>query len=472
MAKPKVRIGRQTPTQSVILDYDKTKGKEAVKFYEASKRKLYDWQKLLIYDILAINKDKLYVHTKFGYSVPRRNGKNEVIAARELYGLYSGEQILHTAHRTNTSHTAWERLHTIMGEAGLVEKQDYKVQRQLGLETITMLSTGGRISFRTRTDSGGLGEGFDLLIIDEAQEYTTTQETSLKYVVSSSKNPQTIYLGTPPTVTSSGTVFSKLRQEVFKNKTKNTGWAEWSVENMTDVHNVDAWYETNPSLGLRLTERIIGDEISDNDLDFNIQRLGYWTKTNLKSEISVNQWKEVALDVLPGFKGRLFVGIKYGADGMNTSMCIAVKTKNDKYFVESIDCQPQVKGNDWIFRFLKEADYEKVIIDCSTGQQELLDEEFRALKCSNKVIYPKVAEVIAAGINFQTLLQQKDICHMSQPSLQQSVTNCQKRSIGTAGGFGYKSIKEGVDISLMESMIYALWGCKTFKERRKQKVYC
>ena len=43
------------------------------------------------------------------------------------------------------------------------------------------------INFRTRSSKGGLGEGYDLLVIDEAQEYTTDQETALKYIVTDSK---------------------------------------------------------------------------------------------------------------------------------------------------------------------------------------------------------------------------------------------------------------------------------------------
>ena len=50
------------------------------------------------------------MHTKAGYSLSRRNGKNEVVVMREMWGLKHNEKILHTAHRTTTSHAAWERL--------------------------------------------------------------------------------------------------------------------------------------------------------------------------------------------------------------------------------------------------------------------------------------------------------------------------------------------------------------------------
>ena len=214
MAEPN-RIGRQTPTQSVVLPYTKTHGEEAIKLYEKTKRTAQDWQKLLIYDILSYNDDGLWVHTKFGYEVSRRNGKNEVIAIRELYGLINGEHMLHTAHRTMTSNSAWVRLCQLLEDAGYKEKEDYTSYKQYGLERIEMADGKGSIAFRTRTSKGGLGEGFDLLVIDEAQEYQDDQETTLKYVVSSSANPQTLFCGTPPTPVSSGTVFMHLRGDVL-----------------------------------------------------------------------------------------------------------------------------------------------------------------------------------------------------------------------------------------------------------------
>jgi hypothetical protein len=59
---------------------------------------------------------------------------------------------------------------------------------------------------------------------------------------------------------------------------------------------------------------------------------------------------------------------------------------------------------------------------------------------------------------------------MGQPSLTQSVCNCERRAIGTQGGYGFKSMREGIDVSLMESMVLAHWICAISKERRKQKI--
>lgn len=99
----------------------------------------------------------------------------------------------------------------------------------------------------------------------------------------------------------------------------------------------------------------------------------------------------------------------------------------------------------------------------------ILEEEMKSLKLKPPII-PKVAEVITANDVFKNSLDQGLICHMGQPSLTQSVSNCQKRLIGSNGGYGYQSIKEGIDICLMESMVFALWQAKTARERRKQII--
>ncbi|MDD2213469.1 MAG: hypothetical protein PHR21_02865 [Oscillospiraceae bacterium] len=179
-------------------------------------------------------------------------------------------------------------------------------------------------------DQGGLGEGFDLLVIDEAQEYTEDQESALKYVVSDSKNPQTIFCGTPPTPLSSGTVFMKLRAAALGGETKNTGWAEWSVDEQSDIRDTELWYLCNPSLGTILTERAIADEVGSDEIDFNIRRLGLWLRYNQKSAISENEWKELLLDDKPAITGRLFVGVKYGNDGANVALSVAAGIMRQK----------------------------------------------------------------------------------------------------------------------------------------------
>ena len=325
-----VRKGRQTPTTRLILPYDESWGEEAVSLYEKTGRTAMEWQRMLIRDIMARTPDQLWTHSKFGYAVPRRNGKNEIVSIRELWGLVHGENILHTAHRTTTSRSAWERLKLLLDDAEIVHKD----AGALGQEVIRCKETGGTIHFRTRTSKGGLGEGFDLMVIDEAQEYTEDQETSLKYVVSASPDPQTLLCGTPPTTESSGTVFMHMRDTILKDGMDDTGWAEWSVDEIHKQTDIDAWYECNPSLGTILKERAVKAEIGPNELDFNIQRLGYWIRYNLKSAVSRAEWDELQQTAVPELRSGIYVGVKYSKTD-TVAVSIAIRTEDGPIFVET-----------------------------------------------------------------------------------------------------------------------------------------
>lgn len=465
------RTGRQEPTYSVIKQYTQTEGAEAVKLYNLTGRTALPWQEALIYDILAVDENGKYLHEKFGYEVARRNGKGEVIVIRELYGLAKGEKIMHTAHLTSTSHSAWERL------CGILDALDtpyYSIKKQGG--ELIRLEDGGTIWFRTRTAKGGLGEGVDLLVIDEAQEYTKEQQSALQYIVSDSHNRQTIMCGTPPTTKSAGTVFKDFRETCMTTADEfDIGWAEWSIEQRTsDVKNKDLWYETNPSLGLTLEESAIKNELADvnyDEIDFNIQRLGFWFTYELKSAISRADWDELLVDSLPKFKGRFNVGIKYSKDGESVSMAVAVRTEDGKVFIEVIGNMSVRDGNGWITKFLLAAaqGINKIIID-GAGKQQILADELKKAKLKNTVL-PKVAEVVKANAEFEKNVFAGNIIRMEQPSLTRAVTNCQKRNIGSQGGFGYTPIYDDIDITLMDAIILAAWAIETYQEPKKQRIY-
>lgn len=458
------RYGEQTPTVSVIEPYEKTLGQEAIDLYNKTDHQAIPWQESMIYDIMAVNDEGLWAHQKFGFSLARRNGKSEIILARCLRALKYGEKVLFTAHRTATAHSIWERLGRMCEQAGIEIKSSLKGYGKEHLIT----PEGGGIWFRTRTSTGGLGEGYDLLIIDEAQEYTPEQETALKYVVTDSSNPQTIMIGTPPTAVSAGTVFPKYREKVLQGGGYESGWCEWSVPEISDQYDEDLWYATNPSLGYFLKERSVRSETGGDDIDFNIQRLGHWLKYNQKSAISKTEWDALSVDELPKLKGKLFVGIKFGHDNENVSMAIACKTKDGKIFVEAIDCRPIKAGMEWILLFIDQADVRKVAVDGDNGKM-LLADAMKQSKLGHPVI-PSVAEVIKSFALWEQGIATGKLVHMNQSAATQVITNCEKRAIGSKGGFGYSSQIDGADISIMESMVLAYWQCFEAKDERKQNI--
>lgn len=459
------RRGNQDPTNSLYLPYEESKAEEAITIYEKTGRSAQEWQKKLLTPIMGLT-EGLWSHSRFGYQVSRRNGKSEVVLMRELWALTHGERVLHTAHRTATSHAAWELLGHLLTLAGYKEGTDYKTYKQLGFESIIMAGEGV-VNYRTRSSKAGLGEGYDLLIIDEAQEYTVDQASALKYVISASRNPQTIFCGTPPTVSSAGTVFADLRKKALNGETESTGWAEWSIDELTNPNDIEAWYLTNPALGTLLTERAIRDEIDGDEVDFNVQRLGLWLRYNQKSAISKLTWEGLAVDTVPELSGKLFVGVKYGKDGQNVALSIAVRTWDGAIFVETVDCLPILEGNAWILGFLREADYEKVIIDGASGTQNL-EAEMKDFGLKKPTMLT-AREYINANFSFTQAVEDGAIEHRNQPSLAQVVTNCERRAIGSSGGFGYRSISVDNDIVLMDSVILAYYGCASHVQTKTKQ---
>lgn len=476
------RKGNQFPTQSVILPFEQSRGDEAVANYELSGRTAQDWQKLLIMDIMATDSAGLYVHQKFGYEVPRQNGKGEVIAMRELQGIIDGERICHTAHKTSTSHSAFVRLMKLLTDAGFVEvlrrkkgkampEKSFKATKQYGLEQI-FLNNGGYIVFRTRTEAGGIGESFDVLIVDEAQEYTQTQQGALMYTIAASPNPQTIYCGTPPTIQSKGDVFFPLRDRVLSGNGFDTGWAEWSIYTMPDnIMDPELWYQTNPSLGTLLKERTIRNEDVNNRLDFVIQRLGFWHRYELKSEISEKDWLALRVPYPPeDLTGRIYAGVKFGADGLNVALSIAIKTRRGKTFVECIECAPQREGLAWLVNWLGNCRNLGAVVIDGKGNADLLIAELQKNFPRVKASAPAWGEILVACSGFRQAIDAETIEHTAQPSATQAVANCERRMIGNGGGFGFRSLKAEIEVAIVESLALAHYCASIAKEKRKQRI--
>lgn len=468
------KTGNPVPSFTNI-EPENSKGKQAVKLYAATGQKMLPWQETQLEGLMS-QEGGLWKYPDWCLSLSRRNGKGEILVARELWGILKGEKILHTAHRTTTSHDAYARLYRLLLLGGFEEHPKKKpgakpgtfyASKQYGLERIE-ITGGGEIAFRTRTDSGGLGEGFDVLIIDEAQEYTSKQQSALTYTVSASKNPQTILTGTPPTATSKGDVFGRIRTSVMDGTSQGVGWTEWAIDKLTEnVADVDLWYRFNPSLGYHLTERNIRRELTTGIVDFNVQRLGLWLSYKQDSAISPAEWDQTKVDKVPVLKPRRYFGVKFGIDGTNVALSVASQTVDGRVYVEHVRMEPARNGVDWILEYARNPHTEKVIVDGASGQQLLAD----ALKDAKLMqpLLPTVGEIIAANAAFEAGLTGK-IAHVEQEDVTRIVTNCEKRAIGARGGFGYKSQVEDADVAIMDSMILAYWAANNEKEKTPQEI--
>ena len=200
-----------------------------------------------------------------------------------------------------------------------------------------------------------------------------------------------------------------------------------------------------------------------------MQRLGLWIRYNLKPAITEKEWNALEVPKLPKLVGDIYAAVKFSRDSTTVSLSVAVKTSGKKVFVESVDCRSARDGGAWLISYLRDMEPRKIVVDGANGSQKILADGLKIAKVRN-VILPAVSEVIVANSLFEQGVFGGEICHAGQPSLAQSVSNCEHRAIGSSGGFGYRTIKDTVDVTLVESVALAYWACHEDKPRRKQKI--
>lgn len=444
-----------------------------------------DWQRVLAEQWLAIRKDGKWLHRRNGLSCPRQNGKSWLIEMRIIYGvLMLGERILYTAHDYSTITQLFDRMKEYFGEKandkdcenpelnGLVRM----VRRAAGKEAM-FFKNGAVIYFATRTKSARRGFTVDVVIADECQELTQVQLSSIMSTASSGplKNSQYIFCGTPPTPASSGDVFAHVRDSAL-NGADDISWNEWSVEEIGDVYDEGRWYETNPSLGIRLDIDILRAQVGTMDeLGFAQEVLGYWLPVELaKSVIDAEDWTATLIERGAAPKtGKLALGVKFTPDGRRAAVAAAIIPKSGKPFVELLAFREVTHGMGWLVGGIM-ANIDKacvVLIDGKSHTAALEERLIEAGAPKKALKIATLADVMDAEGAFLAEVVEHNVTHIAQELLDGSALHSVRRDIGKNGGFGFGD-SETDSSAPVEAVSFALHGARTTKRnpQRRSKV--
>ena len=468
-----VRYGSQEPRYRIAPKYDKTELR-AVKLLKAGGLLLDPWQSDILDDWMSMNAGMKWICKTCGGSVPRQNGKTLIMQGRAEAGmLLYGEKVLYTSHLQKTSTETFEEMASFF-DAPALKKYVKDIKTALGREQI-LLTNGGRIKFLARTRNGGRGQHGDLLIFDEAQELDVNSQASFIPAISASLNPQTIYMGTPPDPTVTGTVFREIRDKAIKGETTTTAWFEFSVEKIGDVSDKDRWYACNPALGRRIQESTVEGEFEQMASDtFARERLGWWTPVvehKLDYAIPADLWDAAAsMEEKP--EGKTAYGIKFSADGAEVVLCGAVIPRDGKARITLIDRKPTGYGTQWLADWLniRTEKASCVVVDGKNGVDVLVD-KITDKKQGGKwimkgaVIRPRATDMIAAvGLLMDALNEERVTWYSKQEMLRDSAVTSIKRPISGGWGFG------GDNSTPIEACALALWGAKTSKRDPSKKM--
>lgn len=231
------------------------------------------WQNYVLANSLR-RRDEYWAAFDVGVVVPRQNGKNEVILARELAGLFlfGEELIMHTAHEARTANEAFRRLvRVIEANDWLRAELKGKPHWSRGDEGLE-LKSGSRIQFKTRTAGGGRGFSGSMLVLDEAMILPDAFLQATLPTLTTFPDPQIWFTGSAvdQTVHEHGEVLARIRQRGLAGADDELAYFEWSAdfERPDDVTEADAEDEriyaiANPSYGIRVTRKYIDRERGD-----------------------------------------------------------------------------------------------------------------------------------------------------------------------------------------------------------------
>ena len=480
--------GCQTPRIKIEPPRTDTEGLGAAKLMQAYGVMLDEWQQLVVNAWLGVDQLGQYTATSAGLSVPRQNGKNVIVEAREFYGLViNGEHILHTAHQLKTAKASFRRLVNMFTDKRHPEimKLVKKIRYGLGEESIE-LNNGGIIEFASRSRQAARGyAGISLVVYDEAQELTDDQAEAIMSTLSASSTGtrQLIYIGTPPYIGCTGEVFRRFRKACIFNAGNNqnlhNSWHEWGLtaDNIKDINLADKalWYEANPALGSRLTEEFTMEEFNTLSPDgFARERLGWWSKpaeaVAVEFAINPEAWERCKSDEKKP-EGKSAYAVRFTPDGTEVILAGAVIPDNGKARITHIATEPTGRGLVWLADWLNER-YKKascVVIDGVNGTDVLIDKICKTWVMKGSVIKPTAQDVITATNMLINDLNEENVTWYSeQEVLNESAITATKRIIGRAGGFAFG----GQTSAPITACSLALWGCRTCRRNplRKMKI--
>lgn len=422
------------------------------------------WQLNVLNAWMGRGRDGKWAAGRWGIAVPRQNGKNGILEMVELFFMAElGLKILHTAHEVKTARKAFLRIASFFeNERKYPELSELvkEIRKTNGQEAI-ILTNGGSVEFIARSKGSGRGFTVDVLVCDEAQEYSEDAQAALLPTISSapSGDPLQILLGTPPAPNMEGDVFTRMRSAGVEGRDKRLAWVEWSVHGDVDVSDRSLWAATNPSLGIRLNWTTTEDEFGAmSDETFARERLGMWASDKQLSVVPADLWALCGTGEPPSDPAGVF------AVDMNherTRAVVAVGVPGGRPHVEVAQEFDVTGGSSELVAWLLERTTRRtpVLVDAMSPARSIVP-LLQAKK--RKVIVISTAESMQACGGFYDAVIGGEVTHFQQEIVDHALSQAKKKKIGDAGGWVWDRKSVEVFLSPLIAVTLAHFGVVKF----------
>lgn len=456
---------------------------------------LDEWQELILKTAMGERRDNTWAAKRVGVTVPRQNGKSQLLVSRALAGalLFGEKKIVISAHQQDTAREAFNKLVEILeadGNGWLMDRVKGDGARKTGIMNAinresVKFKNGATIQFKARSGAAGKGFSSDCLMLDEAQILGQRAWVSINSTMSAMQNPQVWLLGTTPQAEDDSAVFESVRAAAIDGRSTAVAWCEWGADpdapDFDPASELTRW-SANPAWNTRINHEVVDGEFETYPKDkFAQDRLGIWAKDVHASRlIPSDVWADCAVTFAPD--GIRSFGVAFSFDGSRQSVAGAVKHEAGVH-VELIGAQSGSTdaGVAALAEWFVEGDrWRKAATIVLSGRSHatVLYEAMRARGVPARVLHvASTAEYMASGSMLLDATIDKTVTYPKPAdpgldALTQSVAVSDKKNRGTDGAWGWHATTSDGDETPVEAVSLALWGAMTSKRRpgRKQVV--
>jgi phage terminase large subunit-like protein len=249
-----------------------TKGTQVAELAERIGQPLLEWQKLILNDMLTMDKQGMFIRKTSLLLIARQSGKSHLARMRCLAGLFMfGEKdILIMSSNRGMAMKSFNIM------ADIIERNDWMraqlkdgdpkkgIRRTNGDERI-ILASGAQLEVRAATSDGARGMTADFLWIDELREVSTAAMDAAKSVTLARMNSQRLFTSNAGSADS--TELNNLHEACRNYPPKSLGYYEYSAPDFCDIWDRKAWAMANPSMGYLISVEAIEETIASSTTD-------------------------------------------------------------------------------------------------------------------------------------------------------------------------------------------------------------
>lgn len=443
------------------------------------------WQELILEAAMGERTDRTWAAKRVGVSVPRQNGKSQLLVARALAGalLFGEKKIVVSAHQQDTARESFSKLMEIIeadGNTSLRDRLDVKfgrggVMNALNREAVRF-ANGSTIQFKARSGAAGKGFSSDCLLLDEAQILGSRAWTSINSTMSAMRNPQVWLLGTPPQEEDDCYTFDMVRRAALDGKSTAAAWIEWSADPKAADYDPASEYtrwQANPAWNTRINHEVVQGEFETYSPDrFAQDRLGIWRDDSLLIDrvIMPDEWAATAVQEPPA-TGIKSLGIKFSPDGSRVAVSGAIKHDGGIH-VELIGAHTgsMSAGTASLASWVAEraSNYAAIVVDGKSHAGAFVDKLIDQGVAKRAIVTPTWPEVATANAMLLEAVLAKTMTHLGsdgQKVLDDSVAVSSKKVRGTDGAWNWACESDpGAEIPIASAAL-AHWGAKTSKRK-------